>query len=177
MTANLSNRASHATENSEKVFSNPAKESVKHAESKEIKEAAVGREAYEAISDTETVETSGRIAETIKDADEQKGDGMGTGQGSKNQTFDPAKIRENLLKQMPNENIMKKEIEREIKKEVNYLHKKAMKMLRSPSQIDYFEMTNLMRKIRELKGILVMLAKATFDSLKTLWLRYVHGVM
>lgn len=177
MTANLSNKASGAGENSEKVFSKSAKETQKHEDSHEIKEAAIGREAYEAISDTETAETSGHIAESIKDVGEQKGDGTGVGQGSKNQTFNPTKIRENLLKQMPDENIMKKQIEREIKKEVNYLHKKAMKMLRSPSKMDFFEMTNLMRKIRELKGILVTLAKATFDSLKTLWLRYVHGVM
>jgi hypothetical protein len=90
---------------------------------------------------------------------------------------DPAVIRANLLNNLPSEAVMKKQIEVEIKKEIDYLHKKAMKMFRSPGQVSYFEMNNVLKKIRELKGLLMQLLKASFDGLKTLWLRFVHGIM
>ncbi len=72
---------------------------------------------------------------------------------------------------------MRKQIESEIKKEIGYLHNKAMKMVKQPGEMNYFEMNNLMRKIRELKGILMMLVKSSVEGLKSLWLRYVHGIM
>lgn len=151
-------------------------------DSKEIKDASeTGRTAYvEAVGLEESVETTGKVAEILKEgAAEDK-----TSQGAKTATaqqqrkqFDPAKIRAQLLNSLPNEKVMRSQVEREIKKEIDYLHKKAMKMLRKPGDISYFEMSNIMRKIRELKGILLRLSKIAMESLKTLWLRYVHGLM
>lgn len=151
------------------------KYSKKFENSKEVKEAAVGKEAFaEAVDFNESAETTGKVSETLGKVGEDKGGVIG---GAKGKIYDPAQIKANLLKSIPSERAMKHQIEREIKKEIKYLHKKAVKMFTSPGRVNYFEMSNLMKKIRELKGILIILAKATLESLKTLWLRFVHGVM
>ncbi len=164
-----------------KVRSNPSLDSQKEStfkrveDSKEIKRAAVGKEALaEAVDYDESVETTGRVSEVIKDQSEQKG-GSVTGSGVT--PIDSETIRADLLKNIPTEKEMKKQIESEIKKEIKYLHKKAVKLMAVPNSMSFFEMTNLMKKIRELKGLLVELLKASLDNLKTLWLRFVHGVM
>lgn len=152
-------------------------ENIKNA--KEVREAAdLGKAAYiEAVGMDESVETTGRVSEVLSNTKEQDSSGGGAAATSKKHVITPDQIRQNLLKNLPGESLMKRQIEKEIKKEIGYLHKKAMKMLRSPGKISYFEMTNLMKKIRELKGILITLIKASLENLKTLWLRYVHGVM
>lgn len=127
----------------------------------------------------ETVETIGRVSETLRSTQEQDKGSQGsskaaTGQGA---VFDPLTIKEKLLKNLPSEKKMIGQIEDEIKDEISYLRKKALKMIASPSDISYFEMSNLVKKIRELKGVLASLLKASIDTLKSLWLRYVHGVM
>lgn len=157
---------------------NPDK--VEHKEthdSKEIKEASVGKEAYtEALGFDESAETTGKVSEILsKQASEQGGAG-GTGKTSRT-VYDPAQIKDNLLKNLPSERAMKRQIEREIKKEIVYLHRRAIRMLHSPGSMNCFEMSNLMKKIRELKGILLTLIKLSIDGLKTFWLRFVHGIM
>lgn len=151
---------------------------IEERDSKEVKEAAdVGRSAYtEAIGLNESVETTGRVGEVLKKSSENDGGGV-QATSRKTQVMDPVQIRQNLLKNVPDESEMKRQIEREIKQEIDYLHKKAVRMLRSPGRMSYFEMTNLMKKIRDLKGLLIQLVKASLDTLKTLWLRYVHGIM
>lgn len=145
---------------------------------KEVKEASVGKEAYrEAVGFDESNETTGKVSEILQEQGEQSGGSLsGTG-SSTVKSYDPAQIRANLLKNIPSEKVMKRQIESEVKKEIDYLHKKAMKLFALPSGMSFFEMSNLMKKIRELKGVLLMLAKASLDALKTLWLRFVHGVM
>lgn len=145
-------------------------------ESREVKEtSATGREAVEVATLGEDAETTGKVSEVLSKSDEDSAGGLAG--GAKPAKFNPAQIRAQLLKQLPDEKVMRKEIEKEIKNEIKYLHKKAMKMLRSPQHMNYFEMSNIVGKIRELKGTLYKLIKASFESLKTLWLRYVHGVM
>ncbi len=147
-------------------------------ESGEIKAAAeAGKAAYlEAVGMDESVETTGRVSEVLSEGGEVKSDGTG---GSKSQSgvVDPEELRKILLKSMPREAVMRKQIEREIKKEIDYLHKKAMKMIRSPKDMNYFEMNNIVRKIRELRKLLKQLVRTSLDALKGLWLRYVHGIM
>lgn len=121
------------------------------------------------------VESIGHVAEGLGEGKEQKGGGMAaSGQTGAQSVQD---IREQLLKNLPSEKEMRKQIEKEIKKEIGYLHNKAMKMVKKPGEMNYFEMNNLMRKIRELKGLLLMLVKSSVEGLKSLWLRYVHGIM
>lgn len=139
--------------------------------------AEIGRDAVETVNLVEDSETSGRVSEVLSKTREDAGGGSAAKAQVKRQKIDPAKIREQLLKSMPGERVMRNHVEREIKREIKYLHKKAMKMLRSPHEMNYFEMSNIVKKIRDLKAVLLRLIKASVESLKTLWLRYVHGVM
>lgn len=167
----------------ENLASSPeAKVGLKQKESqgkaKEIKEAEnVGKAAYvEAVGLDESLETTGKVSEVLSKSGENEGGGA-IGTAKTTAKVDPAVIRANLLKNLPSEAVMKKQIETEIKKEIAYLHKRAMKMMHIPGKVDYFEMNNLMKKIRELKGLLIDLVRASLDGLKTLWLRFVHGIM
>lgn len=150
----------------------------KEQPSKEVKEANVGRAAVETVGFDESVETTtGKVSENLKDTAQEDKTGAAMVAKAIAGQYDPAQIKANLLRNIPSEEVMKKQVEKEIKKEIKYLHKKAIKMLGHPSGMSYFEMSNLVKKIRELKGILAAMAKAALDSLKTLWLRFVHGVM
>lgn len=144
---------------------------------------AVGgaREAYQdAFALEDAQESTGRVSEILGEAaSENKPAGTGSnGNGDDTSAKkSQAQIKAALLKNIPSEAVLRKQIKREIEVEIGHLHKKAMKMLRSPAKVNFFELTNVLRKIRELKGLLSTLLKASFDSLKTLWLRYVHGIM
>lgn len=169
-----------ASKNPEKLENSSDRLNVKESlqsHSKEVKEAAdTGKAAYrEAVGLDESAETSGKVSEILTKMKEE--DAASGGFAVRTQKFTAAQIKAQLLKKLPSEKEMRKQIEKEIKKEIDYLHSKAMGMVRRPGEANYFEMSNLMRKIRELKGILCFLVKSSFDSLKTLWLRYVHGVM
>jgi hypothetical protein len=72
---------------------------------------------------------------------------------------------------------MLKEVKREIEKEIKYLHKRANKIVRKAGAVNAFELNNIVKKIRELRVLLLTLAKATLEAVKTLWVRFVHGVM
>ena len=146
--------------------------------SREVREAAdVGKAAYvEAMGLDEGLETTGKVSEVLgKTAENDVVGALGAKQGAG--SIDPALIRKKLLEGIPSAPQMRKHIQTEIEKDINYLHKTALKMLHTPGNMSYFEMANLMRKIRELKAILVQLVKASVDTLKTLWLRFVHGIM
>lgn len=142
-----------------------------------LKHSADTASAVDAIGGVvEGVENvDGRVAETLGEDQKKMGDSVKG--GSAPAAIDPAAIRAQILKSMPTEDVMRKQVSHEIKKEIKYLHKKAMKMMRSPAEISYFEMSNLMRKLRELRGLLSALLKASLENIKTLWLRFVHGVM
>lgn len=146
--------------------------------SKEIREAAdLGVAAFETIGLDESAETTGRVSEVLSNIKEDSAGGGGGSKARAKQIYDAAAIKNRLLSALPSEKAMFRQVEREIKNEIDYLHKKAMKMMASPGKVSYFEMQNLLKKIRELTGILADLVKASYDGLKTLWLRYVHGVM
>ena len=117
----------------------------------------------------------GKVSETMSES-RKKASGAKDGKGG-SKVVDPAVIRAQILKNIPTQAVMRKQVSKEIRKEIKYLHRKAMKMMTSPGEVSYFEMSNLMKKVRELKGILATLAKATVENLKTLWLRFVHGVL
>ncbi len=165
-----------------KVSGKPSLEAKKEStfgkieESKEVRKAAIGKEAIaEAVGYDESVAEMGEVSEVAKERAEQKGAVAGVGAGGV--AIDPEAIRASLLKNLPNEKAMRKQIESEIKKEIKYLHNKAIKLMAVPGGMSFFEVANLMKKIRELKGILVELLKYSMENLKTLWLRFVHGVM
>jgi len=133
------------------------------------------KEGVQGIEDT--IETSGEVAEVMSDAtSEDKAGGMSKKSAAAKRKSSIADIKAKLLERMPSEAVMKKQITHEIRKEVKYLHNKAMGIF-SPKNLTPFEMSNLMRRIRELKGLLITLIKMSLDNVKTLWLRFVHGIM
>ncbi len=135
--------------------------------------ASEGRSAVEAHLDgAENVDVGSEVSETDTSGKERKGAGMTTGGQS---TI--AQVKASLLNNLPAEKIMRAQVQKEINRQIDYLHKKAMKMVRKPGEANYFELANILKKIRELKSMLMDLAKLSFDHLKTLWLRFVHGIM
>lgn len=156
----------------------PERKAEERINSREVREASdIGKSAYvEAVGLDESLETTGKVSEVLNGSAEGQGDGVAMGKKAA-QALTIAQIRQNLLNSVPSENEMREQIGREIRKEIDYLHSKALKMFRSPGKMSYFEMANLMKKIRELKGILIELVKASIDGLKTLWLRFVHQIM
>ena len=130
----------------------------------------------EVIDTGESVETNDKIEEVLTDTKDVKGDGFSTKHSSKKEIDE---LKKKLLKDLPPENVMRTQVEREIKSEIAYLRKRALKLIRPPYKrnMSYFEMTNLLKKIRDLKGVLFSLVKITTEGLKALWLRFVHGIM
>ncbi len=148
-------------------------ETQKNKEDFEMNVVDVGTRAeFAELSDD--LEIGGEVSEELAESRDGKDGSLGSGAGKISKT---AQLKIDLLKRGPQEKVMRAQVAREIEKEIDYLHSKAMRMLRSPSQLNYSEMNNLMSKIRELKGLLSDLAKVTYEGLKTLWLRFVHGVM
>lgn len=135
-----------------------------------------GEKAAEYIQGVESSEIASEVSEVMQSGKEgEKGSMAGAGAGGKK--FTPAQIKAQLLQRAPSEEAMKAQIGREIKKEIKYLHKRARKILRGPGSFNAFELNNVVKKVRELKSILINLAKAAIQTIKTLWLRFVHGVM
>ncbi|MBL4694226.1 hypothetical protein JKY72_02555 [Candidatus Gracilibacteria bacterium] len=150
-------------------------------DSREVRDAAEGFsgavESMSGVEDAESAESMGNVSENANEGRERKGDAVKGGKAKKDAKAVVAQIKSGLLKNIPSETLMKKAIEKEIRKEIDYLHSKAMKMVRSPRSTNYFELNNTLKKIRELKRILSKLLKASIEKVKTLWLRYVHGIM
>lgn len=133
-----------------------------------------GERASEYIQDLESSEIASEVSEILQS--KKEGD-KGSGAGTKAKKFTPAQLKAQLLQRAPSEQTMKVQIKREIEKEIKYLHKRARKILRNPGSFNAFELNNVVKKVRELKSILINLAKAAIQTIKTLWLRFVHGVM
>lgn len=147
-----------------------------------IKSPDISRAALDTMALGDAAEsTIGKVSETLSEGSEHDlGSGGGQTQGDntkQTKAQDIEVIKAKLLEKAPTPAMMKKEIEKEIRKEIGYLHKRAMKMITSPGQIDYYEMNNLFKKLRELKGIVKALVQASVENIKTMWLRFVHGIM
>ncbi|MFA5947542.1 MAG: hypothetical protein WC806_01025 [Candidatus Gracilibacteria bacterium] len=176
MDNNNPNSTNKLNEHSDSAENQPS--GFKEEKSKEIKEVQKGIEEFADIGAENvdaSVETNGEVSEVISNTREKKGSGVSSGQQPARGNI--ADIKANLLKTLPSEKEMRKQIDKEIDKEISYLHKRAIKMARMTGKVDYFEMNNLIKKIRSLKGLLVNLMKCSFEGLKTLWLRFVHGIM
>lgn len=138
--------------------------------------ADISSKTSEYIDLGESAEIGKEVSEAVSDQSEQKGDGTKPS-SSGFKSMSPAQIRAELLKQAPSHEVMLKQVKNEIEKEIRYLHKRAQKIMRKPGGVNAFELNNIVKKIRELKTLLIALMRATADVAKTLWLRFVRGVM
>lgn len=146
-------------------------------ESRKVAESFAGETRHEVLGLDESAETNDRVSEVLSDSK----DLAASGGGSKAYTSASKKeidaLRQKLLENLPSEKVMKRQVESEIKKEIKYLRKRAMGLIGVKGNMSFFEMANLLKKIRELKGLLYSLLKVSIERLKTLWLRFVHGIM
>lgn len=133
-----------------------------------------GIKAAEFVELGESAEVAGEVSEVMKEQSEQKGGGL-SGGGSKRMT--PAQIKAQLLQKAPPREIMAREVKHEIEREIKYLHKRAGKILRGTGAVNAFELNNVVRKIRELRTLLLEMARMTIDALKNLWVRFVKEMM
>lgn len=133
--------------------------------------------AAEFVEAGESAEVAKEVSEAVSNQSEQKGDGLKKGGQTQKVRMTPAQIKAQLLQRAPSQEVMTAQVKKEIDKEIKYLSKRARKAVRKAGAVNAFELNNIVKKIRDLKSILVELAKAAFDTVKTLWLRFVHGVM
>jgi hypothetical protein len=152
------------------------KEQVQRAEHAERLDIPVSK-ATEYVESAESAEIAGDVSEVMSEKNE--GDKAGGPAGGKKQVKrqTPAQIKAQLLKKAPSEEVMRGQIKKEIGREISYLQRRSRKLLLQPGSVQAYELNNIVKKIRELRSILVDMAKAAANMIKTLWLRFVHGVM
>jgi len=133
-----------------------------------------GAKAAEFVDAAESAEVANEVSEVMREQSEQKGDAVKT-KGKAKMT--PAQIKAQLLQKAPTKEIMASEVRREIEKEIKYLHKRAKKIMRKTGNVNAFELNNIVKKIRELRALLLEIAKMGVDALKNLWVRFVKGMI
>lgn len=84
-------------------------------------------------------------------------------------------IRAKLLAALPPQEMMIKQIRRKLYREEKVLTKR-MNKLRKKSHTRAFELTIVVAQLRKLREYFSMLAHATYEMIKHLWLKIVHGV-
>jgi len=75
------------------------------------------------------------------------------------------------LKNLPTEVKMKRAVEVTLRKEIRRLNKRINKAVNNPH-----ELNNLISRIRELRHFLYKLATATYDVIKSIYLKVIHGI-
>lgn len=138
-----------------------AREAIRTEESAE---GAEGREGAEFVE--------GRISET---ASEDKNKAPVSG-GKKSYTADEIEIiRAKLLAALPPQEVMIRQIRKKLYKEEKNLTKR-MKKLQKKSHTSAFQLTIVVAQLRKIREYFSMLAHATYELIKHLWLKIVHGV-
>jgi myosin heavy subunit len=146
-----------------------------------VRDANVVSAAKDALEFSEAVGfVDGKVKEVTSKSKDSKGDGPTGGQTTTQ--VDPAQAKAQrvaaLLKKAPKSpKRMISEIVSGIQDEVKALEKKAKKISSNKKNTDYCQLNNTVKEIRTLKGILAQLFKTSLEGLKTLWLRFVHGIV
>ena len=147
----------------------------KPKETKEVKKKAAdvlkSSEADEGAEGQEGIET-GNVSEY---AGEDKSYTPAAG-GKKNYSDDEIEaIRARLLKALPPQAVMIKQIRKKLVHDEKNLTKRMNKLKRK-AHLHAYEMTTAVAQLRKVKEYLSMLAHATYELIKHLWLKIVHGV-
>lgn len=142
----------------------------------EIKKKAadvVKTESAETAETQEGVEMAeGRVSES---ASEDKSRAAQTG-GKRSYTADEIEaIRAKLLAALPSQDVMLKQIKRTLYSEEKTLMKK-MKRARKQAHKRAFELTIIVAQLRKIREYFSILVHATYEMVKNLWLKIVHGV-
>jgi len=124
-------------------------------------EISVGKETREAIEGTEI--PSGEISEK-------------TGQGKEGYTGvagGKGVVTVKKDERMPEVKIMKKEVEKSVRKEMKILQKRIRQVMEKPGSVEAYQLNGLIANLRKLQEILASLVYATGDFIKDLWFKYV----
>jgi hypothetical protein len=156
----------------EGVSRGPVSKDSKFKETRETADRAA--ETVGLGEDVETVEAMGHVSEKTAGSRDRAGDGGGARDSS---ALTIEEIREKLLRTAPDERVMRSQIKNEIEREISDLKGRANKILASSKKTDYSELSSILRKIRELNGVVFGLVKTSMENIKALWLKYVHGIM
>lgn len=138
--------------------------------SKKAKEAL--KTEAEGIEGAEGIEFSeGKISEA---AGEDKAHAPLAGAG-KYSADEIEAIRAKLLAALPPQAVMIRQIRKKLYKEERVLTKR-MKKFQKKSHKHAYALTIIIAKLRKIREYLAMLAYATYEVIKNLWLKIVHGV-
>lgn len=148
----------------------------KHEAAKEVKKKTseiLHEQSAEAIPGAESSEfVEGKVSETIS---EDKAFAPAAS-GKSAYTADEIEIiRAKLLAALPPQEVMMKQIRRKLYREEKVLTQR-MNKLRKKSHTKAFELTIVVAQLRKLREYFSMLAHATYEMIKHLWLKIVHGV-
>ena len=150
-------------------------------EAKNIIETSETKEQVEASQEaaTDSVDTSTEASEIVdklpaeasEKSSEDKAVSGGGGEGDYDDN-DAQIISELKPREFPPRRVMKQQVHTALVKEENRLLKEARKHSRKG---DYFELNNVVEKIREIRLIIAQLARDTAEVIKNLWMKYVFN--
>lgn len=129
----------------------------------------------ETMNDVEMTEVGSRLSEIVSTLPPEEKP-VAPSPAKKSHKLTPQQLKAKLLANLPSEKRMRTEIQAEIKKEIGGLQSRVRNMVYFGSSVNYFELNNMLARIRELTDILSSLAKAAFEMIKSLWFRFVHGI-
>lgn len=161
---------------SEKVHQEATKASEKPKSDAEVKRAAsevMQQAGTESAESQEGVESgTGRVSEQASEDKNQ----AATGGAKRSYSADEVEaIRAKLLAALPPQDQMIREIRKKLYKEEEILVKR-MKKLQKNSHTQAFQLTIVVRQLRKVREYFSTLAHATYEMIKHLWLKIVHGV-
>lgn len=131
-------------------------------------------EVTEFAENIEETESADKITESHEKTQEQKGIGLKHKAGHKKQLTDEQK-KQLLLKSNPKPELMKKELTRHLNGDIKIWNKDLRKYENDPDKA--YEMSEAWKKIKQAYQLLTSLATLTYEALKKLWLKVVHGIV
>lgn len=129
-------------------------------------------EAKEIAEKLEAVEIPSNVSEVTEKPSEKKRDGISPAA----KAAQVKKVKEDLLKNLPPEKVMRSEVKSAVRKEISQLERQKLRIIHNPANRDFNKLNIIVQKLRELRNIIASLAEATYEMLKNLWLRFVHGI-
>lgn len=139
---------------------------------KQAQELLHATDSGESAEGQEDMEADGRVSEGTGEDKSRAPVGGSTAQYTDDQI---EAIRAKLLANLPTPEIMIKQIRKKLNKEEKVLTKRMAK-LQKKSHLNAYQLTQVVAKLRKIREYFAMLARATFEMIKHLWLKIVHGV-
>lgn len=143
----------------------------------EVKRAA--SEVMQSADQAESVEGSEDVESGLgnvsENASEDKNKASQGGGKKAYSTDEVEAIRAKLLAALPPQEVMIKEIRKKLYKQEEVLVKR-MKKLQKHSHTQAFQLTIVVAQVRKVREYFSVLAHATYEMIKHLWLKIVHGV-